>query len=74
VTQSFTADRSPRIVVEVFNGRGGGVSQAAAEDDLQNVEVTMTQDGDTIRVVANDPGATLELHTNNGPIEIRQGR
>jgi DUF4097 and DUF4098 domain-containing protein YvlB len=24
--------------------------------------------------VGNDPGTTLELHTSNGPIEIRQGR
>src|SRR5512143_4260080 len=32
--------------------RGGGISQAAAQDDLKNVEVTFTQDGDTIRVTA----------------------
>jgi hypothetical protein len=57
--------------------RGGGVSQAAAEDDLNNVEVTMTQDGDTIRVVARradrridigNSGASARLRVPNGAI------
>jgi hypothetical protein len=57
--------------------RGGGVSQQAAQDDLKNVEVTMTQDGDTIRVVAKrtdqrvdigNSGASAELRVPNGAI------
>jgi len=95
VTQSFTADGSPRIVVEMFNGsvdvvtgsdttlkvdvikRGGGISQQDAADDLKNVEVTMMQDGDTIRVVAKrtdqridigNSGASDKLRVPNGAI------
>jgi hypothetical protein len=95
VTQSFTADGSPHVVVEMFNGsvdvvtgsdntvkvdvvkRGGGVSQTDAADDLKNVEVTMTQDGDTIRVVAKrtdqrvdigNSGASTKLRVPNGAI------
>jgi hypothetical protein len=57
--------------------RGGGMSQAAAQDDLKNVEVTMTQDGDTIRVVAKradqpvdfgNTGASAKLRVPNGAI------
>jgi hypothetical protein len=95
VTQSFTPDGTPRIVVEMFNGsvdvvtgsdntvkidvvkRGGGISQQDAEDDLKNVEVTMAQDGDTIRVVAKrtdqrvdigNSGASAKLRVPNGAI------
>jgi hypothetical protein len=101
VTQSFTPDGTPRLVVEMFNGtvdvvtgsedtvkidvvkRGGGVSQAAAEDDLKNVEVTMAQDGDTIRVVAKrtdqrvdigNSGASAKLRVPDGAIlDLRSG-
>ena len=57
--------------------RGGGVSQAAAQDDLKNVQVTMAQDGDTIRVVAKrtdqridigNSGASAKLVVPNGAI------
>ena len=57
--------------------RGGGVSQADAQDDLKNVQVTMTQDGDTIRVVAKrtdqrvdigNSGASAQLSVPNGAI------
>ena len=57
--------------------RGGGMSQAAAEDDLKNVVVTITQDGDTIRVVAKrtdqrvdlgNTGASAKLRVPNGAI------
>ncbi len=57
--------------------RGGGLSQQAAEDDLKNVEVTITQDGDTIRVVAKrtdqrvdigNSGASAKLRVPNGAI------
>ena len=48
---------------------GSGTSQANAEADLKNVEVKMTQDGDTIRITArrtdrkpfNNSGAEIEL-------------
>jgi hypothetical protein len=64
------------VKVDVIK-RGGGVSQAAAEDDLKNVEVTMTQDGDTIRIVAKrtdqrvdigNSGASARLRVPNGAI------
>ena len=64
------------VKVDVIK-RGGGMSQAAAEDDLKNVEVTMTQDGDTIRVVAKrtdqrvdlgNTGASAKLRVPNGAI------
>ncbi len=57
--------------------RGGGVTQADAQDDLKNVQVTMTQDGDTIRVVAKrtdqrvdigNSGASAKLSVPNGAI------
>jgi DUF4097 and DUF4098 domain-containing protein YvlB len=57
--------------------RGGGISQQAAEDDLKNVEVTLIQDGDTIRVVAKradrrvdigNSGASAKLRVPNGAI------
>lgn len=89
VTQSFTADVTPRIVVEMFNGsvdvvtgnddtvkidvikRGGGVSQADAEDDLKNVEVTMTQDGDTIRVTAKRTDQRVDFGNSGASAQLR---
>jgi len=64
------------VKVDVIK-RGGGLSQQAAKDDLNNVEVTMTQDGDTIRVVAKradqrvdigNSGASAKLRVPNGAI------
>jgi len=64
------------VKVDVIK-RGGGLSQQAAKDDLSNVEVTMTQDGDTIRVVAKradqrvdigNSGASAKLRVPNGAI------
>ena len=89
VTQSFTSDGAPRIVVEMFNGavdvvtgsedtvkidvvkRGGGASQAAAEDDLKNVEVTMAQDGDTIRVVAKRTDQRVDIGNSGASAKLR---
>jgi DUF4097 and DUF4098 domain-containing protein YvlB len=51
--------------------RGGGVSQAAAEDDLKNVEVTMTQDGDTIRVVAKRTDQRVDLGNSGASAKLR---
>jgi DUF4097 and DUF4098 domain-containing protein YvlB len=39
--------------------RGTGNSKTAAEDDLKNIEVNMTQDGDTIRIIARRINQTL---------------
>ncbi len=57
--------------------RGGGMSQQAAQDDLKNVQVTMTQDEDTIHVTAKrtdqrvdigNSGASATLHVPEGTI------
>jgi hypothetical protein len=68
------------VKVDVIK-RGGGISQADAADDLKNVEVTLTQDGDTLRVVARrtdqrvdigNSGASAKLRVPNGAIlELR---
>ena len=36
--------------------RGSGNTQSAAQDDLKNIEVSMTQAGDTVRIVARRMG------------------
>jgi Putative adhesin len=63
--------------------RGGGNSQEAAQADLKNVIVKMTQTGDTINVVANrsdkqvdigNSGASASLRVPNGTqIELHTG-
>lgn len=45
------AGGADEVSVEVTR-RGSGATQAEAEADIQNVEVTMAQEGDTIRIVA----------------------
>src|SRR5512147_360676 len=42
---------NPSVNVKVTK-RGGGNSQSEADADLKNVEVTMTQDGGTLRIAA----------------------
>jgi hypothetical protein len=51
--------------------RGGGMSQQAAEDDLKNVEVTMTQDGDTIRVVAKRTDQRVDIGNSGASAKLR---
>ncbi|HTP08723.1 MAG TPA: DUF4097 family beta strand repeat-containing protein [Anaerolineae bacterium] len=51
--------------------RGGGVSQQDAEDDLKNVEVTMTQDGDTIRVVAKRTDQRVDIGNSGASAKLR---
>jgi DUF4097 and DUF4098 domain-containing protein YvlB len=51
--------------------RGGGVSQADAEADLKNVEVTMTQDGDTIRVVAKRTDQRVDIGNSGASAKLR---
>ena len=57
-----------QVAVSVLK-KGSGNNQAAAEDDLKNIDVSMTQDGDTIRIIArrtnqglvNNSGAQVDL-------------
>ncbi len=58
------------VKVEVVK-RGGGISQQAAEDDLKNVEVTMTQDGDTIRVVAKRTDQRVDIGNSGASAKLR---
>ncbi|CAG0936151.1 hypothetical protein TFLX_05017 [Thermoflexales bacterium] len=51
--------------------RGGGGSQWEAEDDLKNVAVTMTQDGDTIRVVARRSDQRIDLGNSGASAKLR---
>ena len=49
-----TTGSGDTVQIEVTK-RGSGVSQSAAEDDLKNVQVNFTQDGDSVRVVVTRP-------------------
>ncbi len=51
--------------------RGGGISQAAAEDDLKNVAVTMTQDGTTIRVTAKRSDQPVDIGNSGASAKLR---
>jgi DUF4097 and DUF4098 domain-containing protein YvlB len=71
---------NPSINVKVTK-RGGGNSQSEADADLKNVEVTMTQDGGALRIVARrtdkrvdigNSGASAQLTVPNGAtLELR---
>jgi hypothetical protein len=71
---------NPSVNVKVTK-RGGGNSQPEAQDDLKNVEVTMTQDGGAIRIIARrtdrrvdigNSGASAQLTVPNGALlELR---
>ncbi len=73
-TVDVAAGSDNSVKIDVVK-RGGGISQADAKDDLKNVEVTMKQDGDTIRVIARrtdqrvdigNSGASARLSVPNG--------
>jgi DUF4097 and DUF4098 domain-containing protein YvlB len=61
--------------------RGAGSTQAAAQEDLKNIQVSMTQEGNTIRIIAqrtNEPfntgnsGAQADVQVPSGAIlELR---
>lgn len=51
--------------------RGGGGSQREAEDDLKNVEVTLTQDGETIRVVARRSDQRIDIGNSGASAKLR---
>jgi DUF4097 and DUF4098 domain-containing protein YvlB len=65
-----TGNDPQAVQIDVIK-RGGGVSQAAAEDDLKNVEVTMTQDGDTIRVTAKRTDQRIDLGNSGASARLR---
>jgi len=50
--------------------RGAGFSRAEAEDDLQNVEVSMTQSGDTIRIVARRTDGAFAIGNSGASIRL----
>jgi DUF4097 and DUF4098 domain-containing protein YvlB len=51
--------------------RGGGNSQDAAQADLKNVEVTMTQDGGTIRVTAQRTDRRIDIGNSGAAAKLR---
>ncbi len=71
---------NPAVDVKVTK-RGGGNSQSEAQDDLKNVEVTMTDDGGAIHITARrtdrrvdigNSGASAQLTVPNGTmLELR---
>jgi DUF4097 and DUF4098 domain-containing protein YvlB len=75
-----TTDSSNTVQASVTK-RGAGASQSAAQDDLKNVQVTMTEESGTIRIVARrtlqnstwgNSGAWATLKVPNGTsLELR---
>ncbi|HEY4722772.1 MAG TPA: hypothetical protein VII92_13045, partial [Anaerolineae bacterium] len=51
--------------------RGGGNSQQDAQSDLKNVEVTMTADGDTLRVIARRTDRRVDIGNSGASANIR---
>ena len=51
--------------------RGGGNSQQDAQADLKNVEVTMTADGDTLRVIARRTDKRVDIGNSGASVNIR---
>ena len=51
--------------------RGTGSTQAAAQDDLRNIEVTMTQDGNTVRIIARRTNQPFNMG-NSGARAVAQ--
>ncbi|HLN32920.1 MAG TPA: DUF4097 family beta strand repeat-containing protein [Gemmataceae bacterium] len=94
ISQSFTTEPKPEIIVETFNGsievlagidnkvkatvtkHTRGRTKEAAQDDLENIEVSITREDNTIHVVAintdhdswHSRGATVELEIPAGAV------
>ncbi len=51
--------------------RGGGNSQDEAQADLKNVEVTMTQDGGVIHIVARRIGSRVDIGNSGASAKLR---
>jgi len=64
-----TAGAEASVLAEVTK-RGAGFSLADAEDDLKNVEVTMTQEGDTVRIVARRTDGPVLMGNSGASIEL----
>jgi len=65
-----TASNDQTVKIDVIK-RGGGISQQAAQDDLKNVAVTMTQDGDTIRVVAKRTDQRIDIGNSGASAKLQ---
>ncbi|HLF29100.1 MAG TPA: DUF4097 family beta strand repeat-containing protein [Anaerolineae bacterium] len=63
------AAEAGQVSVDVIK-RGAGFSRAEAEDDLANVEVTLTQEGDTVRIVARRLNAAFNVGNSGATIEL----
>jgi hypothetical protein len=57
------------VQVEVTK-RGAGFTRADAEADLDNVEVSLTQEGQTIRVIARRTGGLFAVGNSGASIEL----
>jgi hypothetical protein len=68
--------------IEVFAGEGGAVqadvtkrgaggSQTEAEDDLNNIDVSFQQDGDTLRIIARRTDNRRDVGNSGAAIELR---
>lgn len=64
-----TAGAEAKVLAEATK-RSAGFSQAEAKDDLKNVEVKMTQEGDTVRIVARRTGGPLFMGNSGASIEL----
>lgn len=51
--------------------RGAGGSQTEAEDDLNNIEVSFEQDGDTVRIIARRTDNRRVVGNSGAAIELR---
>jgi len=55
--------------------RGAGISQQAAQEDLSKIEVTMTQEGDTVRIIARrtDPNLNIGSSSASASLQVPAG-
>jgi DUF4097 and DUF4098 domain-containing protein YvlB len=51
--------------------RGAGSTQAAAQDDLKNIQVNMTQDKDTIHIIARRTNQALNIGNSGARAEVQ---
>ncbi|MGH2592907.1 MAG: DUF4097 family beta strand repeat-containing protein [Anaerolineae bacterium] len=54
----------------VVTKRGSGFSQSEAEADLKNVEVTMTREGDTVRIIARRTDNRLDAGNSGASFDL----
>ena len=51
--------------------RGAGSTQSAAQDDLKNIEVIMTQDGNTVRIIARRTNQPFNTGNSGAPANVQ---